>query len=134
MKSLMMILRSTWRDDNDDTLTRATERSIQSITSTVPIAVEQPSQSYDKFTAYPDLKPEYLEKEFNLLDVKYWTRQAGLYSSTGYKSSPPKKGIFRYMSPLLRQVWISACSHGKDPEERSQEELIEAIEEEAKLR
>ena len=55
-----MILRSTWRDDNDDTLTRATERSIQSITSTVPIAVEQPSQSYDKFTEYPDLKPKYL--------------------------------------------------------------------------
>ena len=44
-------------DDNDDTLTRAEERSIQRITSAAPIAVEQLSQSLDKFTAYPDLKP-----------------------------------------------------------------------------
>ena len=91
-------------DDHDDTLIRATERSIQSITSTVPITVEQPTQSYDKFTAYPDLKPKYLEKESNLLEVKAWTRQVGHYIRAGYKSSPPKKGVFRYMSPLLHQV------------------------------
>ena len=30
-------------DDNDDTVTRAKERSIQSITSAAPITVEQPS-------------------------------------------------------------------------------------------
>ena len=55
-------------EKNDDTLTRAEDRSIQTITNTAPITAEQPSQSLDKFTAYPDLKPKYLEKESNLLD------------------------------------------------------------------
>ena len=119
-------------DDNDDTLTTATERSIQAITSTVPITVEQPTQSYDKFTCYTDLKPKYLEKESNLLEVKTWTRQAGQYITADYKSSPPKKGIFRYMSPLLHQTWISALEC-KDPDNRNLEELLKAIEEEAKL-
>ena len=75
-------------DDNDDTLTTATERSIQAITSTVPITVEQPTQSYDKFICYTDLKPIYLENESNLLEVKTWTRQARHYIRAGYKSSP----------------------------------------------
>ena len=51
-----------------------------------------------------DKYQKYLEKESNLLEVKTWTRQAGHYITAGYKSRPPKKGIFRYMSPLLHQV------------------------------
>ena len=86
-------------DDHDDTLIRATERSIQSITSTVPITVEQPTQSYDKFTAYPDLKPKYLEKESNLLEVKAWTRQVG-HIRAGYKSSPPKERRLQIHEPI----------------------------------
>ena len=73
-------------------------------------------------------------KESNLLEVRTWTHQAKLYITEGYITSPPKKGIFRYIAPLLQQIWITACSHGGDPEERSLEELIKSIEDEANLR
>ena len=85
-------------EDNDDAIATAMERSIQAITSIVPITVEQPTQSYDKFTCYTDLKPKYLEKESNLLEVKSWTCQAEHYITACYKSRPPKKGIF--IAPL----------------------------------
>ena len=60
-------------ENNDDTLTRAVDRSIQTITSSASIKVEQRLQSLpslDKFTAYPDLKPKDLEKELILLEVR----------------------------------------------------------------
>ena len=78
-------------EDNDKAIATAIERSLQVITSVTSVTVEQPTQSQDKFTCYSDIKPNYLEKESNLLEVKSWTRQAENYITADYKSSPPKK-------------------------------------------
>ena len=63
-----------------------------------------------------------------------WTRQASLYIGAGYKTVPPIKGNFKYLAPILHQIWISACPEAGDPEERNLEELMKVIEKEAKLR
>ena len=123
-------------DNKDDAFTRAEYAGIQTITSSTSVSVEQTAQdvqSLNKFTACPDLKPKYLKKESNLLEVRTLTRQASLYITAGYKTGPQKKGSFRYIAPLLQQIWITACSLGGDLEERSLKELMKAIEDEAKL-
>ena len=84
-------------------------------------------------TSYPDLKPKYLEKEANLIEMNTWIRQVGRYIREGYKHIPPKKGVYMHLSPLLHQIWISALDC-KNPEDKSLEELTELIKDEAQLR
>ena len=106
---------------------------MQDITNTTLIAAEEAPKSVgstDKFTAYTALTPKFLEKQSTLLEGTQWTRQASLYIGAGYKTVPPSKDIFRYVAPYLHQIWISECSDEGDPEERSLEELMKAIEEE----
>ena len=118
-------------DDNDDTLTRATERSIQSITSAAPTIVEQiVGQIHFISRSHAEVPGKGIQpSESEGLDSSGRT----LYYCR-VQIKPTKEGIFRYMSPLVRQIWITACSHGKDQEERSLEELMKAMEDEAKLR
>ena len=67
----------------------------------MPTTLEQSNYTLDKFTSYPDLKPKYLKKEANLLEVNTWIQQVVHYIRAGYKHSPPKKSIYRYIRPLL---------------------------------
>ena len=39
------------------------------------------------------LKPKFLEKESNLLEVIHWIKQARNYIIAGYRDAPPKTGI-----------------------------------------
>ena len=112
---------------------RVSERNNESPAGPMPTALIQSSYTLDKFTRYPDLKPKYLEKEANLLEVNAWIRQVGHYIRAGYKHSPPKKSVYIHLSPLLHQIWISALDC-KTPEDKSLEELTELIKDEAKLR
>ena len=84
------------------------ERNSQIITSVTSVSVEQHTHSQDKFQSISDLKPKYLEKDANLLEVRSWILQTKNYIEAGYKASPPKKRIYKYMMPLLHQTWISA--------------------------
>ena len=90
-------------ENKEETLAIAEYAAVQTITSSTTIATEQTSKtvnSLDKFTAYTELKPKFLEKESTLLEVKQWTRQARLYITAGYKTDPPEKGIFRYVATM----------------------------------
>ena len=105
-------------EEKEEVLARAEYAAVQTITNSTVITTEQTPKlvnSLDKFTAYTELKPKFLEKESTLLEVTQWTRQASLYISAGYKTVPPSKGIFKYMAPYIHHIWISACSEGGDP-------------------
>ena len=58
-------------ENKEEVLARAEYAGVQTITSSTAITVEQtsqPIQYMDKFTAYTELKPKFLEKESTLLD------------------------------------------------------------------
>ena len=68
------------------------------------------------------------------MEVTQWIRQATFYIGAGYRSEPPPNCHFKYLAPYLHQIWILACSEAGNPEERTLEELMSAIEKEAKQR
>ena len=59
-------------------IAEARERDAQVITATATsiVSAEQHTQQKDKFQALSELKPKYLEKEANLLELKNWIQQA----------------------------------------------------------
>ena len=94
-------------ENNEEVLARAEYAGVQTITSSTSVTVAQtphPVQFLDKFTAYTELKPKFLQKESTLLEVKSWTRQAKLYITAGYKTDPPIQGIVRDIAPWLQQI------------------------------
>ena len=92
--------------------------------------MEQHTQSKDKFQSVSELKLKYLEKEANLLEVRNWIQQTKNYIEAGYNDSPPKKGIYKYMMPLLHHSWTTSMQN-TDLNNRSLEELAKALEDEA---
>ena len=77
------------------------------------------------------LKPKYLEKEANLLEVKHWIQQAKNYIEAGYKDCPPEKGVYKYLLPLLHHTWAKSLDK-TDPYNRTLQELTDSLENEAK--
>ena len=72
-------------EDNEEVIASAIERCLQVITSVTSVSIEQPTQSQDKFHCYSELKPKFLEKDYNLLEVKSWILQTKNYIEAGYK-------------------------------------------------
>ena len=62
-------------EDNEEIIASAIERSLQVITSVTSVTIEQPTQSQDKFHCYSELKPKFLGKDSNLLEVRSWILQ-----------------------------------------------------------
>ena len=119
-------------EENKKTISEALERNSQIITTNVTsVSVEKHTQSKDKFQSVSELKPKYLEKDANLLEVRNWIQQTKNYIDAGYKDSPPKKGVYKYMMPLLHHTWTTSLQN-IDPNNRSLEELAKALEDEAK--
>ena len=120
------------KQEKEETLMRASERDTEKDEQR-PTAASCSSYALDNFTSYPDLKPKYLEKEANLIEVNTWIYQVTRYIKVCNKHSPPKKGVYMPLSPLLHQIWISALD-SKNLEDKSLEELTELVRDEAKLR
>ena len=59
-----------------------------------------PNYGIENFTSFSDLKPKYLEKEANLIEVNNWIRQLTHYINAGYRNNPPAKGVYVHLSPL----------------------------------
>lgn len=57
-------------------------------------AVVPQHQQRDQFRKLSLLKPKYLEKEANLLEVIHWIKQAKNYINVGYRDAPPKKEVY----------------------------------------
>ena len=85
----------------------------------------------DQFRELSLLKPKFLEKESNLLEVIHWIKQARNYINAGYRDAPPKTEIYKYLLPLLHHTWSKALEK-YDPDNKSLPELLEALESEAK--
>ena len=51
---------------------RASEIDTETMVGSLPTAAAYSNYALDKFTSYPDLKPKYLEKEANLIEVNTW--------------------------------------------------------------
>ena len=120
-----------FRKDKEETLMRATESDTEK-------EEQEPTSSWSNyglniFTNYPDLKPKFLEKQANLIEVNTWIRPITHNIKTGYRNNPHKKGVYMHLSPPLHQIWNSALDN-KNPEEKSLEELTELVQEEAKIR
>ena len=94
---------------------RASERDTEK-DDQEPTAASCSNYRLDKFTSYPDLKPKYLEKEANLIELNTWISQVTDCIKAGYKHSPSKKGVYMHLSPLLHQIGISALDT-KNPED-----------------
>ena len=77
------------------------------------------------------LKPKFLEKESNLLELIHWIKQARNYIIAGYRDAPPKTGIYKYLLPLLHHTWSKALEK-YDPDNKALTELLDALEIEAK--
>ena len=81
-------------EENKKIISEALERNSQVITTNETfVSVEQHTQPKDKFQSVSELKPKYLEKDANLLEVRNWIQQTKNYIDAGYKDSPPKKGV-----------------------------------------
>ena len=89
--------------ENRKPIAEALEKNSQIITTNVASTpAEQHKQQKDKFQSVSELKPKFLEKDANLLEVKNWIQQIKNYLDAGYKDSPPKKdaSVTSYMDNL----------------------------------
>ena len=62
-----------------------------------------------------DLKPKYLEKDANMIEVNQWIKQLTNHINVGYRSIPPLTGIYMHLGPLIHESWSTALKV-KDPE------------------
>ena len=61
----------------------------------------------------------------------HWTKQARTYIIAGYRDTPPKKGIYKYLIPFLHYNRANVLEK-YDPDNKSITEIINALEIEAK--
>ena len=47
------------------------------------------SKEFGRFTLVSDLKPGYLDKEANLIEINQWIEQFQNYINMGYRNNPP---------------------------------------------
>ena len=114
-------------DNKKRIIAEAKERNAQVITATAASTVPtgQHCQQGDQFKALSELKPKFLEKEANLLEVKNWIQQAKNYIEAGYKDCPPEKGVYKYILPLLHHTWAKSFDK-TDPYNRTLQELTDS--------
>ena len=62
-----------------------------------PIQTES-NYGKERFVSFSDLKPKYLEKEDNPIEVNNWIRQLTYYLTVGYRHNPPAKGVYMHLS------------------------------------
>ena len=118
--------------ENRKPISEVLEKNSQIITTNVTSApAEQHTQQKDKFQCVSELKAKFLKKDANFFEVNNWIQKIKNYLDAGYKDSPPKKGVYKYMMPLLHHTMTTSLQN-TDPNNRSIEELTNALEEEAK--
>ena len=118
-------------DNKKRIIAEAKERNAQVITATAASTVPsgQHCQQGDQYRALSELKPKFLEKEANLLEVKNWIQHAKNYIEARYKDCPPEKGVYRYILPLLHHTWAKSFDK-TDSYNRTLQELTDSLEDE----
>ena len=80
------------------------------------------SAEYVRFSAVPDLKPVFLDKEATMIDVNQWSEQFQNYISIGYRNNPPVKGVLMHIGPLVHSSWLQSLET-KDVKNKSLDEI-----------
>ena len=91
------------------------------------------NSEFERFSAVPDLKPVFLDKEATMIEVNQWCEQFFNYIMMGYRNSPPKRGVSMHLGPLVQSSWLQSLET-KDMKNKTLQELMELIKEEGKLR
>ena len=86
-----------------------------------------------RFSAVPDLKPVFLDKEATMMEVNQWTEQFQNYIRMGYRNNPPAKGVSMHLGPLVHTSWLQSLET-KDIKSKNIDEITYLIKEEGKLR
>ena len=86
-------------NDNDVLIAEAVVASKPEVTSTPAqrnvSAPAAQTQQGDVFRDVGSLKPSYLEKGSNLMEVSHWIEQAQNYIEAGYRDAPPDEGTYK---------------------------------------
>ena len=72
------------KQDKEETMMKVSERD--TIKEDQELTVSCSNYRLDKFTKYPDLKPQFLKKEANLIEVNTWIRQITHFIQAGYRN------------------------------------------------
>ena len=89
------------------------------------------TQQGDVFRDVGSLKPSYLEKGSNLMEVSHWIEQARNYIEAGYRDAPPDEGTYKYILPFIHNSWTGKLAH-IDPKTKSINTILSTLESEAK--
>ena len=89
------------------------------------------TQQGELFRDVPSLKPSFLEKGANLMEVLLWNEQARNYIEAGFKDPPPEEGTWRYLAPYVHSFW-SGKLIPLNPKSLSLDTILNTLESEAK--
>ena len=89
------------------------------------------TQQGDVFRDVGSLKPNFLEKSSNLMEVLHWTEQARNYIEAGYRDTPPKEGTYKYILPFIHSFWAGKLAH-INPKSQDITTILSTLETEAK--
>ena len=81
------------------------ENTIRKVNDDISIYMDK--FEFSRFTAVSDLKPVYLDKEANLIEINQWIEQFQNYIKMGYRNNPPATGVSMHLGPLLHSSWRS---------------------------
>merc|ERR1712179_269023 len=83
--------------------------------------------SAEMFKPQGNLKPKFLNKEANHLEVRNFSQSVEVYIVTGFKDTPPQK-VWPYIKPLMHNTWSNALELNNVKEKWLKETLEMLIE------
>ena len=89
------------------------------------------TQQGELFRDVGSLKPSFLEKGANLMEVALWIEQARNYIEAGFKDPPPEEGTWKYLAPYVHSFWAGKLIH-LNPKSLSLDTVLNTFELEAK--
>ena len=69
------------------------------------------TQQGELFRDVGSLKPSFLEKGANLMEVAHWIEQARNYIEAGFKDPPPEEGTWKFLAPYVHSFWAGKLIH-----------------------
>ena len=89
------------------------------------------TQQGELFRDVGSLKPSFLEKGANLMEVSHWIEQARNYIEAGFKDPPPEEGTYKFLAPYIHSFWAGKLLH-LNPKTQSLDTILNTLELEAK--
>ena len=71
-----------------------------------------------KFVAHQELRPKFLDKHVDLMEINLGIRDFKSYTDMGYNGNVPKKNLYIQLRPLLHKSW-KLLMDALDPEKQN---------------